>query len=234
MQCGGNMAGGGKEQALARIIERVVGATSGEFVAVTDEKAVAQLTREQIQAYDQEHDEFRAKVEPYLYALRLEAQTLQQYAQRSGIETRVSFTGSADTDRAAVEAFAYETASLILSRILMIRFSEDHGLMARYISNGGVAVFAGYAQYFRAGYQELLKLTYENARELYRGLFGGTSSGAAQALVKGIRGYRARRESQAERECSEILRKAYSMNYRDVEQRRTLPVKGARRVCARA
>jgi len=39
---------------------------------------------------------------------------------------------------------------------------------------------------------------------------GGTPSGAAQALVKGIRGYRARRESQAKSECSEIRRKAYS------------------------
>ena len=142
-----------------------------EFAVMTDEESARKLTHEQVQAYYQEHDEFRAKVDPYLYALRLEAQTLQQYAVRSGIEARVSFTGSGDADRAAVEAFAYETASLILSRILMIRFSEDHGLMEHYISNGGVSVFAQYARHFRAGYQELLKLTYENARELYRGLF---------------------------------------------------------------
>src|SRR5229473_2735384 len=69
------------------------------------------------------------------------------------------------------ESFIYETASLIVSRMLMVRFSEDHGFLRRYISNGGVEVFARYADYYAKPMQALLKETYRQSAELYRNLF---------------------------------------------------------------
>ena len=70
-----------------------------------------------------------------------------------------------------MESFIYETASLIVSRMLMVRFSEDHGFLKRYISNCGVEVFARYADYYAKPMQALLKETYRQSAELYRNLF---------------------------------------------------------------
>ncbi|MDQ3775599.1 MAG: N-6 DNA methylase [Pseudomonadota bacterium] len=94
-----------------------------------------------------------------------------------GIEGDISLlksrrTGSKLTDSGkVVESFIYETASLIVSRMLMVRFSEDHGFLKRYISNGGVEVFARYAAYYSKPMQALLMETYRQSAELYRNLF---------------------------------------------------------------
>lgn len=94
-----------------------------------------------------------------------------------GIEGEISLlkprrTGSKLTDNGkVVESFIYETASLIVSRMLMVRFSEDHGFLKRVISNGGVEVFARYADYYSKPMQALLKETYRQSAELYRNLF---------------------------------------------------------------
>ena len=55
--------------------------------------------------------------------------------------------------------------------MLMVRFSEDHGFLKRFISNGGVEVFARYADYYSKPMQALLKETYRQSAELYRNLF---------------------------------------------------------------
>jgi hypothetical protein len=53
----------------------------------------------------------------------------------------------------------------------MVRFSEDHKFLKRYISNGGVEVFAKYAEYYNKPMQSLLQETYRQSRDLYRNLF---------------------------------------------------------------
>jgi len=45
----------------------------------------------------------------------------------------------------AVETFVYETATLLVSRMLMIRFAEDHGFVRKMLSNGGIEAFSGFA-----------------------------------------------------------------------------------------
>ena len=129
------------------------------------------VTAAELDNYTLEHDAFRLEIEDYMYAFKFEDDTLQKYAERAGLAEKVSFLKNDKQSRRAVEAFIYETASLILSRMLMIRFSEDHSLMIRYISNGGIAVFTKYSEYFKLGYQILLRQTYEKARALYHGLF---------------------------------------------------------------
>ena len=148
-----------------------------EYTDILDEDIARTLTSAQIAEYPEAHDDFAAEIEPHLYALRIEKHLLEVYATRMGIEGEVSLlksrrTGSKLSDSGkAVESFIYETASLIVSRMLMVRFSEDHDFLKRYISNGGVEVFARYADYYAKPMQALLKETYRQSAELYRNLF---------------------------------------------------------------
>jgi type I restriction-modification system DNA methylase subunit len=71
------------------------------------------------------------------------------------------------------ELFAIETANLILARILLLRFFEDHGFFGdkKYICNGGVEAFQKMMDYFDASYTRLLKEAYEKASHIYAAVF---------------------------------------------------------------
>ncbi|HEV2800975.1 MAG TPA: N-6 DNA methylase [Pyrinomonadaceae bacterium] len=148
-----------------------------EFINIVDEELARTLSAEEIAEYPESHDRFTAEIQPYVYALHIEKHLLGDYATRMGIEGNISLlsprrAGSKLTDSGkVVESFIYETASLIVSRMLMVRFSEDHGFLKRYISNGGVEVFARYADYYSRPMQALIKETYRQSAELYRNLF---------------------------------------------------------------
>lgn len=148
-----------------------------EFTNIVDERIARTISTADITEYPEAHDRFTADIEPSVYALRIEKHLLGEYATRMGIEGEISLlkprrTGSKLTDSGkVVESFIYETASLIVSRMLMVRFSEDHGFLKRFISNGGVEVFARYADYYSKPMQALLKETYRQSAELYRNLF---------------------------------------------------------------
>ena len=79
-------------------------------------------------------------------------------------------------EKQAQEMFATETANLVLARILLIRFFEDHGFFGehRYLCNGGVAAFQQLREMFEAGYTRLLKMAYEKAQSLYAAAFDET------------------------------------------------------------
>jgi type I restriction-modification system DNA methylase subunit len=129
-----------------------------------------------IEAFEQEYEVFLAVAYPFRYALALDRVTLQDYAERLGFENEVSLVGDDENSRKAKESFVHETSSLLLARMLVLRFSEDNNFMQpRYISNGGVEVFAKYAKHFRAPYTELLRQVYRKARVLYHSLFDETS-----------------------------------------------------------
>lgn len=83
---------------------------------------------------------------------------------------------SAKDDKQALEMFATETANLVLARILLIRFFEDHGFFGqhRYLCNGGVAAFQKLREIFEQGYTRLLKMAYEKAQALYAAAFDET------------------------------------------------------------
>lgn len=118
-----------------------------------------------------------AEIGPSGYALAIEHDLLRGYAARMGVDSPVSLTsprrsGSNLTDSGkAVESFIYETSSLIVSRMLMVRFSEDNGFLQRMISNGGIRAFSGYARHFALGMQSLMRETYRQVRPLYASLF---------------------------------------------------------------
>ncbi len=89
---------------------------------------------------------------------------------------RISVKNDAAGERQALEMFATETANLVLARILLIRFFEDHGFFGehRYLCNGGVAAFQQLREIFEQGYTRLLKMAYEKAQALYAAAFDET------------------------------------------------------------
>ena len=109
---------------------------------------------------------------------------LNRRLRKAGSLARLAIVGwpafrarvSAKTEAQAQEMFAIETANLILARILLIRFFEDHGFFGehRYLCNGGVAAFQRLREVFEAGYTRLLKMAYEKAQALYAAAFDET------------------------------------------------------------
>lgn len=76
-----------------------------------------------------------------------------------------------DARRFELEVFATEGASLILARILFVRFFEDHNLVTRKISNGGVKAFREYYSHIQNDYRFLLTQAYRDLDEICHRLF---------------------------------------------------------------
>lgn len=77
------------------------------------------------------------------------------------------------SDTILLELFAIETANMILARILLLRFFEDHGFFGekRYLCNGGIKAFQQMREYFELSYMKLLKDVYEKAKTIYYSVF---------------------------------------------------------------
>lgn len=109
---------------------------------------------------------------------------LNRQLKKGGSVTRLALDGlpqfrarvSAKDERQVIEMFATETANLILARILLIRFFEDHGFFGqnRFLCNGGVEAFQKLREKFSLGYTRLLKMAYEKAQALYAAAFDET------------------------------------------------------------
>jgi len=122
--------------------------------------------------FNQRYTDLLSNLAPLEYALRAETEHLIMYAKRSGLDgDKASFFKTSKEAKSARESFAQETATLLFSRLLMIRFSEDYDLLPRYISNGGLKTFSQYAKHFKQPFQKLVRDAYENARPLYQHLF---------------------------------------------------------------
>jgi hypothetical protein len=113
---------------------------------------------------------------PALSRLTLDA--LPRFAERTGLDLR------RDTEKLE-RFFANETANLVLARILLIRFLEDHGffdekaadgttIRRRYLCNGGVKAFQGMHDYFGHGYTRLLEEAYRTGGHFYSAAFDET------------------------------------------------------------
>ncbi len=82
-----------------------------------------------------------------------------------------------DRDKNKVfERIAMDTASLILSRILMLRFFEDHSFFGskKYLCNGGVKIFNEIRSYFSELYPSLIKRACEEGAKFYDAIFTET------------------------------------------------------------
>lgn len=137
----------------------------------------SELSGSDLREYEGAIDAVSLAIEPFAAALKLETVVLPKTASRMGIDSAVSLLlptikKSKLTDSGkAFESLVYETSSLILSRMLMVRFAEDHQLLKRYICNGGIEQFSKFADHFKIGSQGLLREVYRKARDLYSSIF---------------------------------------------------------------
>lgn len=99
------------------------------------------------------------------HVARLALVGLPQFQSRTGVD-----------DAKLHDLFAIETANLILARVLLLRFFEDHGFFGemKYVCNGGVAAFQNMKMYFKESYANLLEHAYQRGSQLYASAFEAT------------------------------------------------------------
>lgn len=93
---------------------------------------------------------------------RLACFTLPQYLERAKNEQ----------DK-ALDLLAAETASLLLSRCMVLRFFEDHGFFGekKYLCNGGVKAFKAMREYFGISYTRLIRDVYLEGSKIHAAVF---------------------------------------------------------------
>ena len=120
---------------------------------------------DQCRRHDRESSRLKREFTKSPYVARLALSGLPDFQARTGAE-----------DIKLHELFAIETANLILARVLLLRFFEDHGFFGdtRYVCNGGVAAFQNMRSYFKASYAKLLEQAYQEGSRLYASAFDET------------------------------------------------------------
>ena len=96
---------------------------------------------------------------------RLAISGLNEFQARTGVDSEK-----------LTELFSIETANLILARVLLLRFFEDHKFFGelKYICNGGVDAFQKMRTYFKSSYTKLLEQAYQEGSRLYASAFDET------------------------------------------------------------
>ena len=120
---------------------------------------------EQCRRHDRESSRLKREFTKSPHVARLALSGLPDFQARTGAENEKLH-----------ELFAIETANLILARVLLLRFFEDHGFFGdtRYVCNGGVAAFQNMRSYFKASYAKLLEQAYQEGSRLYASAFDET------------------------------------------------------------
>jgi hypothetical protein len=120
---------------------------------------------EQSRLHDRKSAALKREFSKSPHIARLALQGLPKFQARTGVEAGK-----------LLELFAIETANLILARVLLLRFLEDHGFFGetRYICNGGVAAFQAMRSYFKSSYAKLLEQAYQEGSRLYATAFEPT------------------------------------------------------------
>lgn len=79
----------------------------------------------------------------------------------------------ARTGHTNTKPFAAESGNLILARILLMRFFEDHGFFEdqKYVCNGGVADLQKFMQHRERGYAIVLRTAYWEGEKIYSAAF---------------------------------------------------------------
>lgn len=88
------------------------------------------------------------------------------------VGSRKKLSNSDETGKAFKNLIA-ETTNLAISRIILLRFFEDHHFFGekKYLCNGGVKAFQAMRDYFKKKYPILLRLAYEEASKIYEAVF---------------------------------------------------------------
>ncbi len=155
-------------QQQARTFGERFGATHGNvyhFAAQTLTLKSHPQGPEDSRTHDREVARLRREFAKRPHVARLALDGLPSFQSRTGV-----------ADNKLLDLFATETANLILARILLLRFFEDHGFFGeiRYVCNGGVQAFQQMRDYFHSSYTRLLEQAYRDASLLYAAAFDAT------------------------------------------------------------
>ena len=105
--------------------------------------------------YDSQVRELKKKIKQNIAVAKLAIRTLPDYRRRSDNDSEIPF--------------AAESANLILARVLLLRFFEDHNFFGdkKYVCNGGVKALQEFMRYYRKGYAVVLRAAYEKGGKIY-------------------------------------------------------------------
>jgi len=101
-------------------------------------------------------------------ARRLKEEILPAFESQIGRDVP---TAKDEAERFILQLYATEGSSLILARILLVRFFEDHGLTTRKISNGGIKAFRSFYHDIKDDYAHLLSDAFKDLERRYSRLF---------------------------------------------------------------
>lgn len=104
------------------------------------------------------------------------AKTLRKNMPLSKLVTRALPAYHDRTGKKKREPFAAESANLILARILLLRFFEDHNFFGnkKYVCNGGVATLQDAIAHHEYGYAVILEFAYKKGFTIYADAFDFT------------------------------------------------------------
>ncbi|MEE9506911.1 MAG: N-6 DNA methylase [Thermoplasmata archaeon] len=104
----------------------------------------------------------------YLGSVKLAEAMLPEFETLIG---RQMPTKEEEAKRFVHDVYATEGSSLVLARVLFVRFCEDHGLTTRKISNGGIRLYREFFQHLKDDYRKLLLNAYDDVERVYGRLF---------------------------------------------------------------
>ena len=119
---------------------------------------------EERREHEQGAQELEAAIKRNPALAKLAMKALPAYYRRSGRK-------QGDTS-----PFATESANLVLARILLLRFFEDHQFFGdkRYVCNGGVTALQQFMDHHELGYAVVLKAAYQKGADIYADAFDQT------------------------------------------------------------
>ena len=120
------------------------------------------ISAEQKQAHDSQSLALKKKIKQNIAIAKLAIFALPDYRKRSS--------------NGSDEPFATESANLILVRVLLLRFFEDHNFFGnkKYVCNGGVEALQKFMSHHDKGYAVVLRAAYEKGGEIYGETFDET------------------------------------------------------------
>ncbi len=101
-------------------------------------------------------------------SIRMKEEILPAFQTQIG---RQMPTSAKQAEQFLISVYATEGSSLVLARILLVRFFEDHELTTRKISNGGIKTFRSFYHSIKDDYRHLLSDAFKDLERRYRRLF---------------------------------------------------------------
>jgi type I restriction-modification system DNA methylase subunit len=146
---------------------------------MADLQSTMRLVKDEIQSQFRTREEEWKEYQAFLSAAKgkeiYPSQTKKYQDCRKAIEAYQHWRQvSAAANGGGQDIFCTETMYILFNRLLLIRISEDKGLISRQISNGGIKTwltFKGFIEFRKANYTELLRSAYETMNRVYPHLF---------------------------------------------------------------